>query len=332
MTTSNSFITAEHSKRTTIYRSDAGAQELLEGMNAALENAENYEPSGVMRPNLFVFGLPRSGTTLFYQVAARSFDIGYINNLSARFWGAPLIGVAFAQSLLGDRRDDSFRSDYGKSVELSGPHEFSYFWQRWLKMTNIEAVCRFGMPDDGVDWAGLAKIIGCLHDRFGTGMVHKTNFVANLTPGFAKHLQMPLFIYIDRDCADVALSILGARQKYYGNFDTWWATHPPSYEEIKGLPFPIQIARQVKDLREVYEKSMASVPQDMVLRFSYSELCEDPRAVLYTIQQRVSARYGAVLSILDGVPERFDIQRQVVSHSAEQQAVLTALRELGLAA
>jgi len=332
MKTSSHFVGAEHSKRMAAYQSSPELQGLMERMNAALEPIERYQPSGVARPNLFIFGLPRSGTTLLYQLAARCFDIGYINNVSARFWLAPLTGVAFAQSLLGERRDSSFTSDYGKSVDLSGPHEFSYFWQRWLRMTDIESACRFGGPGDGIDWTSLVSIIGCLQDRFGAAMVHKTNYVANLMPDFARQLPMPIFVYIERDCADVALSILKARRIYYGDNRTWWATYPPTYAEVKDLPFAQQIGRQVRDLRAVYERSMGSVPQDLVVRLSYSELCESPRVVLRAIQQRVAQTYGFDLGILDGVPESFPLQRCPEPKLPDELAVLTELRELGLVA
>jgi hypothetical protein len=330
MNPANQFIDIENARRTAAYRSGREARDLMERMNAALESIEVYEPSGIARPNLFIFGLPRSGTTLLYQVAARCFDVGYINNVSARFWRAPLTGVTFSQVLLGGRRDESYQSDYGKSIDLSGPHEFSYFWQNWLRITDIEAACRFGVPNADIDWAGLVKVIGSLQDKFGSGMVHKTNFVANLISDFAKHLQMPLFIYIDRDCADVALSILGARKKYYDDLQTWWATYPPSYEEIKDIPFGMQIARQVHDLRAVYERCIASVRQDLVLKFSYSSLCENPASVLRAIQQRALDCYGADIRILDGTPKRFNTQQRAADGTPGENEVLQALKALGL--
>jgi Sulfotransferase family len=326
----NSFVGQEHPRRLVDYRTEAPVFDLLRTMNEALTSVERYEQSGTKRPNLFIFGLPRSGTTLLYQLTACCFDIGYINNIAARFWRAPVIGVAFAQSLLHGRRDNSFVSDYGKSIELSGPHEFSYFWQRWLKITDIESACQFSAADDHIDWAGLADVLGCLQDHFGAGIVHKTNFVANFIRGFSANLPMPIFICIDRPCIDVAFSILKARVRYYGDHNAWWATYPPSYGKIKDLPFAQQIARQVVDLRNVYEQCMALVDRDLVLRFSYSELCDNPGAVLADIQRRVADRHGVEIPILEGVPTHFKQQRQAFSGSLEEEAVLAALKALGV--
>ncbi len=327
----NELVVAEHARRLPAYQAKADIHQFMERMNAALEPTEQYVPNGIKRPNLFIFGLPRSGTTLLYQLAARCLDVGYINNVAARFWRAPLTGVAFAESLLGGRRDNSYVSNYGKSVDISGPHEFSYFWQRWLKIEGISAACAFGGRDSHIEWDQLATVIACLQDKFGAGMVHKTNYAANFISGFATQLPMPIFIYVERDCIDVALSILSARQKYYGDLETWWATFPPSYEEIKGLPFAQQIARQVRDLRDVYTEAMASVPAELVVRLSYSELCANPRTALTLVRDRVAARYGTVIDMFPEVPENFIFRTREMALRPEERAVIAELKALGLA-
>lgn len=330
--TVNSFIEQESARRLPGYRTDAAIFDTLKRMNEALEPLERCTPSGVARPNLFVFGLPRSGTTLLYQLIAYCLDLGYISNLAARFWLAPLTGVALARAVFGDRRDGSFRSDYGKSIDPAGPHEFSYFWQKRLGVEGIGDTLRFGDVGAAADWAGLAAVIGCLQDFFGSGLVHKTNFVANFAPSFVQHLPMPLLIYIERDPEAVALSILKARQVYYGNVASWWATHPPSYPEIKDAPFAIQIARQVVDLRDTYAEIMAALDPGLVLRLSYDALCRDPGAALDAIRDRVLRRYGVAIGAANAAPAHFERVRRRSAHTEEEEAVLAALQKLMAAA
>src|SRR5581483_9026315 len=43
--------------------------------------------------NIFILGLPRSGTTLLSQIIFNNLDLACTNNLIARFWDAPLCGT-----------------------------------------------------------------------------------------------------------------------------------------------------------------------------------------------------------------------------------------------
>ncbi len=318
----------EHENRAAGYRTDRAIADALQRMNAALAPVERYTPSGRPRPNLFVFGLPRSGTTLLYQLVAYCLDLGYISNLAARFWLAPLTGVALAKAVLGDRRDGSFRSDYGRSLDPAGPHEFSYFWQKRLGVDGLEDVLAFGERGDRVDWPGLAAVIGSLQDFFGTGLVHKTNFVANFAPGFVANMPMPLLVYIDRAPEAVAMSILHARRAYYGDIASWWATVPPSFPDIKAAPFAMQIARQVADLRDTYAGVMAALDPGLVLHLSYEALCNDPEGAIETIRDRIDQRYGVKIEIVNPIPKRFEQPHRVEVRTDEEKAVLDALRSL----
>ena len=40
-------------------------------------------------PPIFIIGAPRSGSTLLYQVLTDYFEVGYISNLHAHFFGSP---------------------------------------------------------------------------------------------------------------------------------------------------------------------------------------------------------------------------------------------------
>ena len=117
------------------FRKNEVDENFLEELNdylAAREHQFNRPGPGGGYPNLFIFGLPRSGTTLLAQLLISCLDIGYINNLIARFWKAPLQGIRLSRVLLKDRRAASFQSSYGVTSDLADTHEFGYFWTRWL--------------------------------------------------------------------------------------------------------------------------------------------------------------------------------------------------------
>ncbi|MBL8377356.1 MAG: sulfotransferase [Burkholderiales bacterium] len=326
----NRYVTQENEQRTAKYRKDRQREQAIRDMNAALAPLEIYEPSSIDRPSLFIFGLPRSGTTLAYQLFAHCLDIGYVNNLIARFWLAPLAGIALSREVLGTRAEATFESDYGKTRGPQGPHEFAYFWQHWLGIEDVEDLIRFNQPAPHVDWGKLGRVVRSMQDGFDSGIVFKTMYAANHVREFAATFPMPLFIHVDRDPTAVALSILSARKSYYGTPDTWWATYPPDYSALRNLGFAEQIAGQVAGLRLAYEEAMALLDPEVVVRLSYRDLCAAPELALQKVRTRLRSLYGYDQAFAGRAPPSFEPRERVAGTAADEQALAAALAARGL--
>src|SRR6056297_1198149 len=111
------------------YKKDEKDENFLEEFNKYLFQKEinEYCDYPVRHPFLFVVGPPRSGTTLLSQLIAYTFDVSYINNLVARFYLAPLHGIRFSKTVLGESKQSDFQSNYARTGNLSDIHEFGYF-------------------------------------------------------------------------------------------------------------------------------------------------------------------------------------------------------------
>ena len=125
--------------RKTDYYKNEDEEAFLEKVNYVLQKEEwaSYKDVSLKYPNIFVFGLPRSGTTIMSQFLIYAFRLGYINNFMARFWLAPLTGIKLSKKILGENQNTTFTSDYAKTMNLFDIHEFGYFWRYWLKITSI---------------------------------------------------------------------------------------------------------------------------------------------------------------------------------------------------
>ena len=91
-------------------------------------------------PVIYIIGAPRSGTTLVYQLICKCFSVGYINNLAARFWLRPSIGVHLTKSLFNEdlgRKHITFQSELGRTNGAANPHEFGYFWSHWFRSAEL---------------------------------------------------------------------------------------------------------------------------------------------------------------------------------------------------
>ena len=304
----NKFVNKENAERTSNYIKDQAQEKYIAKMNEALEPLDIPKKSNNKYPTIFLFGLPRSGTTISYQLICNCLDLGYINNLIARFWSAPSFGIMLSKSVLFNSKDSSYISDYGKSIDAAGPHEFAYFWHKWLKMNSVEDMTRFGQNNNKIDWRGLNQQISSMQELFEKGMIFKTMFVANHLEKFINEMNMPIIIYIERDPYDVSLSILKARKAYYGDYNKWWSTHPPNYKQIFDLDFDEQIAQQVSSLREIYNKELSKIDQSFIIRIKLRDFCSNPLGFLESINLKIKKLYGLNIELINQPPQIFNFR------------------------
>lgn len=297
-------------KRSEDYRKPEEEESFLGSMNDTLLPLEQsfYTVEKPEHPFLFIFGLPRSGTTLLSQLIAHCLDVGYINNLSARFWRAPVTGIRFAQAVLDTDTFKAFDSHFGATESLADIHEFGYFWREWLKKDSFEHIKNARDIEPDIDWQGLRKTLANMQHQFGRPMIFKNIFGSYHISRINEELGQTLWIYIERDPLDTAVSILKAREKYFDDPDHWWSYVPPEYDKIIDLDYHHQIAGQVHYLKSFYYREMEHLDQKgkNILRITYSDLCEDPAEVLMQVREKLSALYDCEVSKVQDPPELFE--------------------------
>jgi len=230
-------------------------------------------------PVVFVIGAPRAGTTLLAQAITYCYSAGYITNLAARFWGAPLVGIELSHAVLGydaprDMGRDFFRSHYGSTRGAGGLHEFGYFWKGWMDPRGdrqIERRCLWEM----------CGYVAMIQNRLGRPLVMKGALPALYAPSVTAVLgkENVRWVYIERgDTVGNCLSILDARRAYFGRDDAWFGYDRPGlrgdleYSTKMLTPYE-QIAGQVLELRQYYGRFATNT----VL---LAQLCTEPEAAL----------------------------------------------------
>ena len=260
------------------------------------------------KPTLLVAGPQRSGTTLLMQLLISGFELGYVNNLMARFWEAPYIGVLLAQEL--SRRQphqgSDFSSDLGATYGYDGPHEFGFFWQRWLPFGETHQLTEDML--DGFDSKPFLKEIAAMEDAFSLPLVFKNPLAYSLNiPYFAELMPKPLFIVCQRDPLYVAQSTLLSRERYYGDPEAWWSIKPKEYRQLKELSYWEQVVGQVFYTEQRIENSLAALTQRHYIKVNYEDLCADPAHELDRIGQAV-AQLGTELDLQPYRPQPFQCQ------------------------
>ncbi len=303
----------------------------LRALNAHL--AERFEHDWPARtaspPSLFMIGLPRSGTTLLMQVLCACLDVGYIDNVAARFWRAPLTGIRLSRAVLGRRRDRSWRSDHGKTPDPAGPHEFAYFWHWLLRM---ERMPPYDPDVDGraIDWDLVRRVLDNVSDAFGAPTIHKAMHAGYHVARLAQALPDSLFIHVRRPLLDVAASLAAARVRYYGDLQAWWSLFTPDYEALRTAPWWRQIAAQVTWLARRQAQGLAAVDPARVVTVPYASLCAAPAAVAQDIATLLRVRTGRAVGRIGEPPAQFAPSVPAVTGEIRAQ-LARGLAELGTA-
>ncbi|MHC4617112.1 MAG: sulfotransferase [Planctomycetota bacterium] len=286
-------------------------------MNELLRDfeVEAYQDYPEEFPIIFLFGLPRSGTTLLSQLIAHSFDVGYINNLMARFWLAPVTGIRLSKMVLKDTEVTDFRSHYATTHHPSDIHEFGYFWRHWLRKSKLSDFVNARVNEQSIDWPGLREALLNIQHEFAKPVIFKNIFGSYHIERFVNLFEKILFVYITRDPIDNAISILKARQAFYDDLNIWWSSCPVEYEQLRDLPYMEQIGGQVYYLRKFYDDQIRAVGGQHITSVSYQTLCKDPMEILNQIRQACCRFCDSDLAIVRDPPPQFEYQQY--SDSAE---------------
>jgi hypothetical protein len=311
--------------RTAAYAKDAGDEGFLRALNAQLAPLEEglYVDCEIERPFVFVVGLPRSGTTLLSQVLAYGLDAGYISNFTARFWLAPVLGLRLERIVLGSDRPAAFESDYARTADAREIHEFGYFWRHWLRKERFADVVASQELEREIDWPGLRRTLANVQSELGKPYVGKNMLGAYHMGMLSEVLGRVVWVLVERDPLDAAVSILDARRKHYDDPRSWWSYVPLEYDQLAGLDEWEQVAGQVHYLSRMYDRELATLG-DAGIRVRYEDLCADPATVLDEVSTRCARLYGHEITIVARpapFPARFHRDRTA---DKERLAVLLA--------
>jgi hypothetical protein len=311
------------------FRKSEEVDDYLQALNKALLTSglpvpvAHGDPESL--PVIYIVGAPRSGTTLLSQLLSRYLPVGYINNLVARLWLRPSVGIMLSKAMGGEdfRRQVTFSSIHGTTEGMANPHEFGYFWRHWLRLD--QSSCH-NPPDSDkalINKEGLKKALeNEILSAFGTPVIFK-NVICGFYASILSQLHAKsFFIYIERDIKTVIRSVLKTRKERYGSYETWWSVKPSTYQIVIGRKTsPVEeVARQILDCRREMKEEL-SRPGVRWMHVSYEDLCDDPTKVTGLICAKLAE------SGIDIKPDFFDTpafkRRDGAPLNAEYEQMLT---------
>lgn len=100
---------------------------------------------------------------------------------------------------------------------------------------------------------------------------------------------MAKYIVADRDPFFVAQSLLFARKKFHGNYDTWWSIMPKNYNELLRKTFIQQVVLQHYYInKQMYEDLNQLVSLKGYITVVYAKLSEEKDDYLNKIKSLIN--------------------------------------------
>ena len=224
------------------------------------------------QPQLFILGLPRSGTTIVYQYIVHRLKVAYFTNGVGRYSLSPCLVTFFQNRIYGKYKSD-FKSNYGKVAGPIAPREAGGFWGRFF---GIEGYVRY--RDVNTNHINkLQNTIACIQHIFADKPFVNKNVKHMLRiDALGKIFPNSFFLVVDRHLNDVALSNIRGRYKLLKDPKEWWSAKPPNYEKLKDLPVAEQVACQLIELKKKMEGDLSELSHKRIIRVKYEEFCQDP--------------------------------------------------------
>lgn len=258
-------------------------------------------------PVVFLAGAPRSGHTLLSQLLARSAAFGYVDNLVARFWLAPVVATRLERAVgldgPSELRARPPTSRHGRTSGWAEPHEFGHFLRRWISLDDSDrAPSQRIAPESESEWRREVAGLEHVHARpiFFRNLVYGANaaLVARVFPGC-------LFVVCRRRVAYQAQSILEARAAQPGGTAAWWSLRPAGWERLRDGPPEDQVVGQIAATHVQLDADLARAGAARI-DVEYGHLCADPRGVVGRIAGWLRERGATVEPDPDGLPARLD--------------------------
>lgn len=259
------------------------------------EHISSFKPSNYDNinspklPIIFIVGAPRSGSSLLYQILTNTKNFNYISNFSSRFWDAPQVGLKI-EKILNTRESVnlSYTSNYGKTEDgLNSPHEFMFFWDKWFAQGQEEQE----LPQEllnKIDTNKFKKEVAEIEEVFGLPTIFKSQFWLTLQIEFLYSLfPNSIFISTSRNPLYTAQSILMGRYSILGDKNKWWSIKPKNYNELIKQSWAEQIIGQVYWTENKMNSSLQMTPNSKKILTSYTELCEYPINLLYSLETKI---------------------------------------------
>jgi hypothetical protein len=272
-------------------------------MNDRLEADDDRLTAPFTRPAMpvsFILSQARAASTLFIQIVASCYRVGYVTNLLARYSRAPYIGALLQRSL----EDPDFKSTMRTDFVTSGPaepHEWGWFWSNRLRLQPDEYYVPMERP---VDIGTLASKIAAIETALGAPLLFDNIFAQCNLGMIEAAIGEVVTVRMRREPYYVCNSILNARLRRHGDLATWYGNRTRDHARIGQIEDPVQqVVEQVWSTEEEINALSEARADSNRMDVEYEELVASP----LNLADRFAALLASLGAAVEPRPTRPDI-------------------------
>lgn len=228
-----------------------------------------------MVPPLFILGVPRSGTTLTYQIVTQWLQVGYFIDAMNLFSGCPNLILRLASPFLRQPRP-VFSSRFGKTDYRFAPAESGTFWYRWFPVDDQSGHYTDPTAIQPDRYATLIANVQSMSMIVHKPMVFKSVYLDMSVGVLAQIMPEARFLFIRRDLLYNCQSMLLARQQQ-PDPTAWWSVRPPHYRQWLSQPLWKQAVNQVFATQAILERDLRAYAAGRYFEITYEQVCANPR-------------------------------------------------------
>lgn len=253
---------------------------IVSGLLSPLEYFLEYRARSDNHPICFIVGPPRSGSTLLYELMVTRFQCGHFTNFAKRLFRVPVAATWLCRKAMRTRQG-AFNSVYGELQGWAAPNEAGRIWAHWMPYA-----APYFLDRPGLTPARMRRKMAAISRIAGRPMIVKNMILQSDFPLQLKTFPNAVFLYIERDWADNALSLVRARQDKTSMDETgWWSLRPTGWEAYSDAdPVTQSCAQVILSHRDVRQGFGALENPARILKISYETLCSDPERILSEIE------------------------------------------------
>jgi len=221
---------------------------------------------------IMVVGLPRSGTTLVYELLVQAFDVAFLTPIYDYTYGLPNMVTRLVAGKIGNPVA-RYSSDYGRIPGRFAPAENATIWGRWFPQ---HAELGHLVPRESISEQARHESEALLSSMSAIARrpyLFKNVYMTLSLPAFLRLVPKSRVIVVRRNIEAVIASVYNKRQ----TLSSWWSIRPPFARDVYNKGTLEQSAFQCVRSEQILNDALATLPQDRCLMVDYESICTAPR-------------------------------------------------------
>lgn len=281
-----------------------------------------HKKEHIRLPLIFISGYSRSGTTLLYQLLARSWNVEYINNIVILFPRSYILMNRLFR-FFNKKRPGECLSFYGVTGGLTGTNDAAQLFYRWIPRCHYVE----GVPIPPRNLLRMRRFLAGFETFFKQPLMTKNCNNYLIFEQLAEYFPSAYFIFVKRNPAKIIQSTFKAREFIQGSSTRSWEfslketrTDGATEDGIK------EIALNVKHAFQLMEGLQQRIGKKRLQIISYEALCQDPQGMINRLSATIFKKKPDVP--LDEANLHFNISAGPAMENEETARIRTVVEQM----